>query len=100
MFGDESIMAPKGHGTSASAVQPNLRYGVSNQLADRIVNFNRHFAELAGYFEHQDGSFEQILLQSNGPVTFYDSVTGRPLFVAPIGRSKQDFLKESRVHGT
>ena len=45
-YGDESIMSPKAHGTSESAVQESLRYGVSNKLADRITNYNRRFAEL------------------------------------------------------
>lgn len=30
---------------------------------------------------------------------FYDSVTGKLLFTAPIGRSLEDFLKESQKHG-
>ena len=50
-LGDESIMAPKEHGTSAVPVQQNLQYGVSNKLADKISNYNRHFAELGGYFK-------------------------------------------------
>ena len=32
-------------------------------------------------------------------ITFYDSNTGKPLFVAPKGRSMEDFLKESGSHG-
>jgi hypothetical protein len=39
--GDESIMSPKEHGTSAQAVQKDLLYGVSNKLADKVCNFNR-----------------------------------------------------------
>jgi len=35
----------------------------------------------------------------NEPVTFYDSVSGKPLFRAPIGRSTEDFLTESAIHG-
>jgi len=31
--------------------------------------------------------------------TYFDSVTGKPLFVAPRGRSFEDFLRESEVHG-
>lgn len=31
--------------------------------------------------------------------TFYDSVTGKPLFVAPRGRTMNQFLAESQVHG-
>ena len=33
------------------------------------------------------------------PITFYDSNTGKPLFIAPKGRSFDDFVKESRSHG-
>lgn len=97
VFGDESLMSQKGHGTSAVPVQEELRYGVSGKLADKISNFNRHFAEFGGYF--QSTSFEDVVRESNGPVTFYDSNTGKPLFVAPIGRSVDDFISESQVHG-
>ena len=31
--------------------------------------------------------------------TFYDSVSGRPLFVAPRGRTFAEFEAESRAHG-
>ena len=33
------------------------------------------------------------------PRSQYDSVTGKPLFVAPRGRTFAEFLKESRAHG-
>jgi hypothetical protein len=36
---------------------------------------------------------------TNEEITFYDSVTGKPLFIAPKGRSFEDFVKESRAHG-
>ena len=97
-FGDESIMDQKDHGTSAVPVQENLRYGVSRKLADKISNYNRRFAEFGGYF--QDTSFESVVRAANGsPVTFYDSNTGKPLFQAPIGRSVDEFIDESKVHG-
>jgi hypothetical protein len=35
----------------------------------------------------------------NHEITFYDSVTGEALFVAPRGRSMEAFLAESRAHG-
>jgi hypothetical protein len=35
----------------------------------------------------------------SGETTFYDSVTGRPLFIAPRGRSWEEFEAESRSHG-
>lgn len=97
-YGDERIMAPKVHGTSSTPVQSDLLYGVSNKLADRICNFNRHFAEMGGYF--QSTNWEDSVLQANGqPLTFYDSVTGKPLFVAPVGRSAEDLIAESQTHG-
>jgi len=96
-YGDESIMSPKNHGTSEKPVQEDLRYGVSYKLADKISNYNRHFAEFGGYFEST--SFEDDVKSANGPVTFYDSVTGKALFVAPINRSADEFIKESQIHG-
>ena len=38
-------------------------------------------------------------MSREGPTTYYDSVTGKPLFVAPIGRTMDEFLAESNVHG-
>jgi len=32
-------------------------------------------------------------------MTFYDSNTGKPLFEAPVGRTWQEFIDESRHHG-
>jgi peptide methionine sulfoxide reductase MsrB len=96
-LGDESIMSPKGHGTSSQPVQSDLLYGVSNKLADKICNFNRHFAEMGGSFQSTD--FEDVVRSANGPVTFYDSVTGKPLFVAPLSRSAEAFVAESKIHG-
>ena len=37
--------------------------------------------------------------QGQRPMEFYDSVTGKLLFTAPIGRSMEDFLIESSAHG-
>jgi peptide methionine sulfoxide reductase MsrB len=96
-FGADDIMAPKAHGTSNVPVQQNLRYGVSNKLADKICNFNRHFAEYSGSFK--ETNFEEVVRAANGPVTFYDSNSGKPLFVAPIGRSVEEFIEESEYHG-
>jgi len=96
-FGDESIMSQKEHGTTNLPVQENLKFDVSRKLADKICSFNRHFAENAGYFSST--SFREEVLSANGPLTFYDSVSGKPLFAAPMGRSAEDFLKESSIHG-
>jgi len=96
-YGDEGIMSPKEHGTSANPVQSDLLYGTNNKLADKISNFNRHFAENGGYF--QTTSFESTIMQAKDPITFYDSVTGKALFVAPINRSAGEFIAESKIHG-
>jgi len=96
-FGGDDIMSPKAHGTSPVPVQENLRYGVSGKTADKICNFNRHFAEYSGYF--RETSFQETVRNADGPVTFYDSNTGKPLFVAPVGRSAEEFIEESMYHG-
>jgi len=52
---------------------------------------------MGGYFESTN--WEDTVRKSKGPITFYDSVSGAPLFVAPIGRSAEEFIAESEVHG-
>ena len=51
----------------------------------------------------QNTSFEkevrEIVASTNEPVTFYDSVSGKPLFKAPVNRSADEFIAESKVHG-
>ena len=37
--------------------------------------------------------------EASGEISFYDSNTGNQLFTAPKGRSFEQFVKESRVHG-
>eukprot|EP00549_Striatella_unipunctata_P016563 CAMPEP_0118696536 /NCGR_PEP_ID=MMETSP0800-20121206/13905_1 /TAXON_ID=210618 ORGANISM="Striatella unipunctata, Strain CCMP2910" /NCGR_SAMPLE_ID=MMETSP0800 /ASSEMBLY_ACC=CAM_ASM_000638 /LENGTH=182 /DNA_ID=CAMNT_0006595667 /DNA_START=71 /DNA_END=619 /DNA_ORIENTATION=- len=96
IMGDESIMSQKEHGTSHTPVQQNLRWGCDWDTADRICNFNRHYAEFSGYWETTKFLKEE---SSSGLVTFYDSNTGKPLFVAPKGRSFDDFVHESQGHG-
>lgn len=92
----ESIMRPKAHGTSDSPVQNNLKWNVDGKKADQITNFNRRFAEYGGYWK--ETSFLKEVSRDE-PTTYYDSVTGKPLFVAPIGRTMDQFLAESNVHG-
>lgn len=57
---------------------------------------------MGGYFEGSS-SFEKdvrkIVAETGGPVSFYDSVSGKPLFRAPVGRSVDEFIAESKVHG-
>jgi len=100
VIGDESIMSPKSHGTSATPVQQNLRWKSDGKVADNVCNFNRHYAESRGYWTSTDfvkESKEEYEL--NGEIKFYDSNTGKLLFNAPKGRSYDDFIKESVSHG-
>jgi len=76
------------------------------ELAERICCNNQHYAEPKGYLEWEpDVAFfrhleEQPNFDANTTETiFYDSVCGLPLFIAPRGRSYEDFKKESIKHG-
>lgn len=99
LIADESVMKQKVHGTSDKPVQTNLRWNCDFKTADRICNFNRHYAEYAGYWTST--TFLKSIKDAPDqlPIKFYDSVTGALLFTAPIGRSLEDFLKESQSHG-
>ena len=107
-FGDEELMAPKGHGTTAHPVQENLRWNVDRTTADRICSFNREAAELRGYWKTETGFLQEMRrscgtptapTEPTAPVSFYDSVSGDLLFVAPVGRTMAEFLAESDHHG-
>jgi len=110
IMGDEEIMSKKAHGTSATPVQPGLRWDCDRQTADQICNFNRHFAEPAGYFLRATSFLADNNVLVNGKprpetagpppkVDFYDSNTGKLLFTAPKGRSWEQFCAESDSHG-
>ena len=101
VMGSESIMSRKAHGTSMHPVQSNLRWGADFETADRICNFNRHYAEHAGYWEgkRSSASFLKEEGEASGEITFYDSNTGKPLFIAPRGRTFKEFVIESKAHG-
>ena len=97
VMAEEAVMSQKAHGTSDKPVQKNLRWNCDFDTADRICNFNRHYAEYAGYWTTTDflGSLKDV----TEPIDFYDSVTGVLLFTAPVGRTMEEFVKESRGHG-
>jgi len=97
VMGDESIMSKKAHGTSEVPVQQNLRWSCSGETADRICNFNRHYAEHSGYW--QSTTFLKDESAASGEINFYDSNTGDLLFVAPRGRTWDAFVRESVSHG-
>jgi len=96
VMGTESIMSKKAHGTTEKPPQKNLLWGCNWEKADEICCFNRHYAEHSGYF-----MLTQWPKQVNRTeaTKYYDSVTGKLLFTAPIGRNFEEFLKESRAHG-
>jgi peptide methionine sulfoxide reductase MsrB len=99
IIADESVMSQKAHGTSEKPVMKDLRWKCDYDTADRICNFNRHYAEYAGYWTST--SFLQSIKdgKESEPINFYDSVTGKLLFKAPVGRTMQEFLLESQKHG-
>lgn len=106
----ESVMSEKAHGTCERPVMDNLRqlafqivsivifvrWNCDFKTADRICCYNRHYAEHSGYWEHTTFLQEE---SGSEEITFYDSVSGKPLFIAPKGRSFADFVKESKAHG-
>jgi len=89
-------MVQRAHGTCLGPPQDPLRWGSDVDRADTICCFNRHYAEYRGYFRtttfHDDQSTAETTV-------FYDSITGRPLFEAPLGRSFAEFYQESYDHG-
>ena len=93
----EVVMCPKAHGTCLRPVMKTLRWNCDREISDRICCYNRHDAEDEGFFQNVTAFIEE--LDKGNEVTFYDSVTGKPLFVAPRGRTMEEFKKESLSHG-
>merc|ERR1712060_781153 len=98
VMGTEAMMADKGkgHGTSAVAIQKDLRWNCDVETANRICNFNRHYAEYGGFWERAT-SFLREESEASGEITFYDSNTGRPLFYGPRDRTWGAFVQESKA---
>ena len=59
-----------------------------------VCCFNRHYAEESGYFAKTNFLNEET---GEKEITFYDSVSGKPLYIAPRGRTWKEFLIESKV---
>ena len=95
--GSARIMLAKAHGTCERGPMVNLRWACDGALADQICCFNRHGAEDSGYWETTSFLAEEGKKEKE--VTFYDSVSGKALFVAPRGRTWREFLDESKAHG-
>merc|ERR1719498_64949 len=89
--GEESIMDQKAHGTCPNPVlapDGTMRWGCDPKVADKICCFNRHYAEHSGYA--WGTSWAKELPEE--PIDYYDSVSGKQLFRAPVGRTKAEFL--------
>ena len=96
-MGTEALMSAKSHGTCVRPVMENLRWKCDFKTADNICCFNRHYAEHSGYWTMKTSFLEEV--DRTNTTIFYDSVSGKELFKAPIGRSFEAFEKESRAHG-
>ena len=78
-----------------------MRWNCDVQTADRICNFNRHYAEYAGYWETTSflKTYDADMDAESGEINFYDSNTGKLLFMAPRGRTMEEFVAETKSHG-
>ena len=110
IIGSQSLKSKKEFGTCISEVQQELQYGVNRDTANSIAclkgndakeRFGFAFSSPIGWDDILESQAEEAEAQGlPTPVTtYYDSVTGKPLFRAPVGRSLDDFLAESRSHG-
>uniref|UniRef100_A0A7S4NEN2 Peptide-methionine (R)-S-oxide reductase n=1 Tax=Odontella aurita TaxID=265563 RepID=A0A7S4NEN2_9STRA len=87
-----------GGGAPMKSVSTFLGADLDYSVADRICCNNHRWAERRGYLnEPQVDLFSR--LDPKAETVFYDSVCGIPLFVAPRGRSFDDFYEESLHHG-
>jgi len=79
--------------------------GLPNSTSDELLSDAiccdiqyRQYAEPNGFYKFPDiALFRKV--DSSGVTTFYDVVCGVPLFIAPIGRSFEEWEKETRDHG-
>ena len=71
-----------------------------SEVADRICNYNRHYAEHAGYWQTTSFLSDVAPFQEKKkPIQFFDSNSGKLLFTAPISRTWDEFIEESKGHG-
>ena len=70
-------------------------YNIRNHL-------QRHYAEHSGYFlrtKFTSEASKELEAAEAKEVTFYDSNTGKALFHAPVNRTWEEFILESKNHG-
>jgi hypothetical protein len=90
---------------------PLILAGTMNDwaMASRICCNNHRYAEPRGWLDTQGMFGNHILVEAANTaatstsepaeIVFYDSSCGKPLFVAPRGRTMDAFRQESREHG-
>eukprot|EP01083_Nonionella_stella_P191375 708410_1 len=76
---EEEVMSPKAHGTSDKPVMKDLKWGCDYETADRIRNFNRHYAEHAGYWSTTK-YLEEV--DKENPTKYFDAVNLRFLTIS------------------
>lgn len=68
--------------------------------AEEVCCNNHRFAETSGYWlQNADYAAAAQAASAQNPLVHFDSVCGVPLFVAPVGRSSEEWLAESTRHG-
>ena len=92
-------MSEKENGTCVGTPQSNLRWNVEYDVANWVSCFNRHLAENRNYAFTGDRTYLTYLESSGTDITYYDSITGKPLFYGPKSRSMKEFLDESQPSG-
>ena len=95
----EVLMRSGVSGSCSSEVQPRLRWQLNRSLAEQISCHNRRGAEPSGLWASTPLLQQLEDIPRHETVAFYDSVSGKPLFRAPRGRTVQEFINESRAHG-
>ena len=97
IVGLESIMSQKANGSTQEPVQQKLKWNCDREKAVQICCYNRHYAEHSGYWK-KTTFLEEV--DKKNPTTFYDPVTGKPLFILTLkNRTFKDFKVESEAHG-
>ena len=84
--------------TPMPSVSSYLGASLSYTTSNKICCNNHRFAEYSGYLEAPEVNLFGRLNPENETI-FYDSVCGIPLFIAPRGRTFEEFKMESLHHG-
>ena len=84
--------------TPMESVSSYLGATLDYSVANRICCNNHRFAEYKGYLAANEVDFFGRL-DPSAETVFYDSVCGVPLFIAPRGRTFDEFKQESLKHG-